>query len=94
MNNGGLSDGRGEFPVHSRGNSVILLKRCCAMYLNFPCTANSISLWMPAAIRAWPKKSSWPRGLMRFRIAEFRLGYKLTVEKRKRRFFLCYAEML
>jgi hypothetical protein len=33
------------------------------------------------------------RGLMRFRIADFRSEYKLTVEKRKREFLLCYTEM-
>jgi len=31
---------------------------------------------------------------MRFRIADFRLGYKLNTEKRKRQFLLCYTEML
>jgi len=63
------------------------------MYLNFPRTANQVSFLMPPVLRAWPNVQVDQRGLMRFRIADFVLGYKLTVETRKRQLLLCYMKM-
>src|SRR5688572_12804842 len=95
MNNVRSSDRRGTISHFiSRGNNKIPLKRCCALYLNFQRAANSIMFLMPAALSAWPINTQVEqRGLMRFGLPTFVSGYKLTVEKRKREFVLCYDEI-
>jgi hypothetical protein len=67
---------RDNFPLHSRGNNMILLKRCYALYLNFSRAANSVIVFDAThSTRVAQNGKVDQRGLMR--ISDCRLSFQI-----------------
>lgn len=83
-------------PLQARGNTLILLKRCCAMYLNSSRTANSVIVFdaTHSTRVAQITKVDQMGADEIFRIADYVSGYKLNVKKRKQESLVCFAEVL